>query len=152
MFTAFQCAQFASCMGGHKNYDEYVSDNNQNINNERGTSADNPEPQRNGGGRTVIYLLIIFLIGWMSVNFIYDNYLNREMVIDNSNIVDTLHVQTSNSDCVSFEVYDGTVTDNDKRNSYALVVKKVYHNGIEKVDTITFERSLHPSTEWESVE
>lgn len=42
MFTAMQCAQFASCLGGgHKNYEGY----NQSEKSVAGSSADNPEPE-----------------------------------------------------------------------------------------------------------
>jgi len=149
MFTAFQCAQFASCMGGHKNYDEYeneykVSDK------EAGLSPNDPIRNNNGGFFTSFVVIVaIMIIGCLGYNFIEDNLFTDDEVavqVPNESVEDA-YLEGAVS--VSYEQERAYVLDG-KINT-VLLVKSLYNDGSEKIDTLTVRQSLSSMTNWESV-
>ena len=150
MFTAFQCAQFASCMGGHKNYDEYeVSDK------EAGSSPNNPIRNNNGGFFTsFIVIAVITIIGWFGYNFIADNnlFVDEEVAVQvpsETLSVEGKYAYPEGAVSISYEQERAYVLDG-KINT-VLLVKSLYNDGSEKIDTLTVRQSLSNMTNWESV-
>lgn len=138
MFSAFQCAQFASCLGGgHKNYEGYY---NQSEKESVGSTPENPAPNNENKG-FITLLMICVLFGAM----LYIGYLSFDIISTEEKqpvaVVNTSSEKASNDAISNIERRQIM----EHASDYVLV-KTVYTDGSESMDTLY--RAIPAGSAW----